>query len=151
TDALSDPPGETERWHSEELVRLAGGFLAYRPPADAPPVRALPARENGCVTFGSFNNLVKLTPELIKTWAALLKRLPRARLLIKAKALTKSEETRQGVMALFAAAGVEPERVELFGVMVAPSDHLDLYNRIDVALDTFPYHGTTTTCEALWM
>lgn len=151
TDAWADPPGQTEAWHSETLVRLPHGFLCYepRPEADilvAPP----PAVRNGYITFGSFNNVAKVTPDVVALWALILKRVPGARLLLKSKAL-QDISVRERYHNMFSREGIDAGRVELHGWIPSPGSHLALYDRIDIALDPFPYNGTTTTCEALWM
>lgn len=150
TDAWADPPGSTEQWHSEQLVRLPRGFLCYRPFADAPPAPELPAATAGIFTFGCFNARPKVTPEVIATWSAILKETPESRLLLKAKALS-DESTRRQLLEAFSACGIAPERVQTRGVFPDLLQHLKAYQEIDLALDTFPYNGTTTTCEALWM
>jgi protein O-GlcNAc transferase len=149
TDALADLPGQTEHLYTERLVRLPGAFLCYGPLADAPPVSDLPARVNGYVTFGCFNFLAKVTPRIIEAWSALLAAAPEARLVLKSAPLV-DESTRRLVRERFRAHGTDPGRVELLGP-VTREEHLRTYHRIDIALDTFPYHGTTTTFEALWM
>ena len=150
TEAVSDPPGQTERWHSEELIRLPGTFSCYGPPAESPPVGPLPALEAGHVTFGCFNNLAKLTPPAIELWSQILREVPGARLLLKSRGLADLE-TAAGVREEFGRRGIEPARLEFNGQELSVTNHLALYNRVDLALDTFPYNGTTTTCEALWM
>ncbi len=150
TDSYADPPGESDRWNTETLIRLPQGFLCYQPPAFAPPAAPLPARAAGPITFGSFNNLAKIRPEVIGLWAKILQALPDARLKIKNKSL-RDALTRERIHELFAAAGIPPQRVELRGELPVIADHLALYGEIDIALDTFPYNGATTTCEALWM
>jgi predicted O-linked N-acetylglucosamine transferase (SPINDLY family) len=149
TDAVVDPEGESERYHTERLIRLANGFLCYRPPADAPDVAPPPVLANGFVTFGSCNNLAKIGPAAIAAWAAILKRVPEARLFLKSKPLA-DDGTRRRLAQRFAEHGIADERLVMTGWIV-DGNHLAVYNRIDVGLDTFPYNGTTTTCEALWM
>ncbi len=149
TDAWADPPGATEHLHTEELVRLPGGAWCYRPPEDAPGVTELPAREAGAITFGCFNNLAKVTPRMMAASAEVLRRAPRARLILKSPILVDAS-TRRLVLERFRQQGVADGRVQLFGP-VRRQHHLGLYAWIDIALDTFPYHGTATTCEALWM
>jgi len=149
TDALADPPGQTEHLHTEELVRLPVPFTCYRAPDDAPEVSALPALASGAITFGCFSFLAKVTPRMIAAWSALLERAPRARLVLKSTPLV-DESTRRLVWERFGAHGIDAARVELIGPL-GHREHLQAYHRIDIALDTFPYHGTTTTCEALWM
>ena len=146
TDAVADPPGEADRRHVETLVRLPGGFLCYRPPPVAPPA----PRAGGPLTFGSFNHLPKVTPAVIAAWSRILDAVPGSRLLLKAKALAGAS-VRQRLAADFAAHGIAPERIETVGWIPDTTGHLALYGRVDIALDTFPYNGTTTTCEALWM
>jgi len=104
---------------------------------------------NECVTFGSFNNFAKLNEPTLKQWATILLQTPGSRLLLKAKGL-RPASVQQRVRRIFCAAGIEPQRLELLG-WVPSADHLAQYHRVDVALDTYPYHGTTTTCEAFWM
>jgi predicted O-linked N-acetylglucosamine transferase (SPINDLY family) len=109
-----------------------------------------PAKLAGYVTFASFNNPTKMNPGVISLWARILKALPRSRLVLKYKSLSDSA-TRERYMSLFAENGIASERIELAGWIPAGADHLALYHKADIALDTFPYNGTTTTCEALWM
>ena len=150
TDAWADPPGESDRTHSEILIRLPGGFLAYTPPANMPPVRELPAPANGRVTFGSFNNLAKISPETIDLWSLVLAAVPDAQLMIKSRSFADAA-LRERFCRLFEARGVSDDHLLLLSEPVGPVDHYDTFNRIDIALDTVPYNGTTTTCEALWM
>jgi predicted O-linked N-acetylglucosamine transferase (SPINDLY family) len=150
TDAWADPPGGSEAFHSETLVHLPHGFLCYRPPADAPAVDPLPAAGAGHVTFGSFNNAAKINPQLISWWAEILRAVPRSRLLLKNKVL-RDVGVGGRIRGVFCDAGIAPDRVELLAHADTTRAHLDTYNRIDVALDTYPYCGTTTTCEAMWM
>jgi predicted O-linked N-acetylglucosamine transferase (SPINDLY family) len=102
------------------------------------------------VTFGSFNNTAKVTPEVIKIWAEILRNQPRSRLLLKSRPLTDAD-TRKRYLQLFAEHGITADRLEIHGWLPVQSDHLKLYHSIDIGLDPFPYNGTTTTCEALWM
>jgi predicted O-linked N-acetylglucosamine transferase (SPINDLY family) len=153
TDAIADPPGQTEAWHSEKLVRIEGGFLAYHPLPGADGLAAvpLPARQAGHVTFGSFNNLAKMNDVVLETWAAILEQVPGSAILLKARGL-RNDEVKERILTAFAARGIEGEnRIQLMGHERSSLDHLRLYNQMDLALDTFPYNGTTTTCEALWM
>jgi predicted O-linked N-acetylglucosamine transferase (SPINDLY family) len=150
TDAIADPEGETDAFHTEKLVRLPRGFLCYGAPEESPPVGELPQLTAGHVTFGSFNNLSKLTPTVLELWARLLARVPGSRLALKSFGLA-GENVRQTLRERLAAQGVGPERLEILGPEPSFTDHLARYGAIDIALDTFPYNGTTTTCEALWM
>lgn len=149
TDAQADPKG-AERWNVERLMRLPHGFLCYAPIPDAGPVASSPAREAGTVTFGSFNALPKITPAVVRRWAAILHAAPGARLLLKAAQL-RDRGACARLLAEFAAAGIGPERLELLPSVASVEGHLALYGRVDIALDPFPYNGTATSCEALWM
>lgn len=150
TEALSDPPGQTDCFYSEKLLRLPEGFCCYRPPTEAPTVGAAPALKNGYITFGSFNHFAKINPAILDLWARLLARLPLSRLLLKARSLA-DPETAALVLAAFAQRGVAEARLSLRSDELSVAAQLDLYNGVDIALDPFPYNGTTTTCEALWM
>jgi predicted O-linked N-acetylglucosamine transferase (SPINDLY family) len=152
TDARCDPPGPAGRPRAdgEELVRLPGCFLAYAPPPDAPEVTPLPALAGGHVTFGSFNHLAKITPEVMRLWARLLDAVPGSRLLLKGRPL-RCADGRRLLLARLAAAGIAPERVGLLPRNPSAHDHLASYAAIDISLDPWPYGGTTTTCESLLM
>jgi protein O-GlcNAc transferase len=149
TDALADPPGMTEAYCTEQLVRLPQTAWCYQPPQPSPPVAPLPAQQNHHITFGSFNNFTKVNPPLLDLWAQILHRVPDSRLMIKAKALC-ADSVKRGVQQRMSDHGIAPDRLDL-RAWVPAADHLGLYHQIDIALDTYPYHGTTTTCESLWM
>lgn len=149
TDGVADPVCE-EVYYSEKLLRLDGCFLCYQPPADAPEVAPLPAQVNGHITFGSFNNYSKINSGVLQLWAKVLRQVPGSRLLLKCPALT-DDSVRARASTDFQTLGIDVERVELLGHTRTRQEHLSLYARVDIALDTFPYNGTTTTCEALWM
>jgi len=150
TDAIADPPGQTDRWHSEQLVRLPRGFLAFQPTTSIPVAPRAPLAENGFVTFGSFNNAAKISEETIALWAAILLRLPDARLLLKSRVFGDAD-VRARLHRAFAAHGVAAERIDLLGPQDERDDHFRAYDRLDIALDPTPYNGTTTTCDTLWM
>ena len=150
TDRLADPPGTTEQFHSERLIRLPRSFCCYLPPEPSPAVAPLPCLEAGRITFGSFNNLAKVTPEVIALWSGVLQAVPGSRLLMKCRPFADAEVSAR-IRELFAGEGVAAERIELHSGDASPADHLAQYGRVDIALDTFPYNGTTTSCEALWM
>lgn len=149
SDVIADPPG-AERLCTERLWRLPGCFLCYRPQDNAPPVARPPCEKNSFITFGSFNNLAKINPEVIAAWTRLLREVPESRLIVKNPSLT-DQATRERFQALFAAQGISPGRIGLSGYIADDGGHLGAYAKIDIGLDTFPYNGTTTTCEALWM
>lgn len=150
TDAIVDPPGIADRLSSERLVRLPDGFHCYAAPDFAPEVVPLPAMERAGVTFGSFNNLVKVTAGALDLWAAILKRVPGSRLFLKHRWLGMGY-MRSHILDSFERRGVARDRIEFSGKLESNADHLAAYGRVDIALDTFPYNGVTTTCEALWM
>ncbi len=102
------------------------------------------------MTFGSFNNLSKLSLAAIGLWSRVLHALPGSRLLLKGKGLGEPGARRR-VEKAFADCGVAAERVDLKGWAASAESHLALYHQVDIALDSFPYNGATTTCEALWM
>jgi len=148
TDAMADPPGLSEPLSTERLARLPGCFLCYSPPVDSPlPSFAPPMLENGFVTFGSFNNPGKITPKILGCWRALLKAVPESRLMLKGEAFDDPEAC-SDMLERFS---LPEERVITAGWTPDRRSHLALYNHVDIALDTWPYNGTTTTCEALWM
>jgi len=149
SDSLLTPIDGREGF-AEGLWRLPRCSLCYLPPAAAPAVAPTPALANGYVTFGSFNTLAKLTPSTVAAWAEIGRAVPDSRFLVKARALADGP-TRERVTAAFAAHGLGAERLDLMGHAPALDSHLSLYGRLDIALDTFPYNGGTTTCEALWM
>jgi predicted O-linked N-acetylglucosamine transferase (SPINDLY family) len=150
TDSLSDPPGMTDAHYTEKLIRVSPPFLCYRPPDEASAVADPPMLTNGFVRFGSFNNASKIREETIALWSRVLAGVPNSRLVLKARALGDAGARRR-IFSGFAAHGIDTARVELIEAGQSLVDHLDAYSTMDVALDTFPYNGTTTTCEAMWM
>ena len=150
TDPHSDPPGKTEHLHTERLLRLAGTNWCFSPLQETPLVGPSPAAAGNPVCFGSFNHLAKITPGIIDLWAGVLPAAPASRLLLKSAGFAMPSVRRQITQRL-ADYGVDSGRIELLGRQPNIAAHLELYGRMDIALDTFPYHGTTTTCEALWM
>ncbi len=151
-DHITDPVGEADRYHTEKLIRLPHGFLCYRPfvPEDDLPVGPLPCQQTGGITFGSFNNIAKISPETLSMWARLLRAVPDARLILKSSRVSEIN-TWSRVLNMLRKQGVNGNRVRVEARRQCRKGHLDLYNQVDIALDTFPYHGTTTTCEALYM
>ncbi|MFH1216979.1 MAG: tetratricopeptide repeat protein [Pseudomonadota bacterium] len=150
TDNYADPPGKTEQYHSERLFRLPGCFLCFAAPSDSPAIAAPPFMKTGRITFASFNNLTKTNEPLISLWAEILQAIPSAQLLLKATQ-SSCESVRNRLWRLFDQNGVTQERIRFAEYTKSFMDHLGLYGSVDIALDTFPYNGTTTTCEALWM
>lgn len=139
----NDPCSET-RW------RLKRCYVSYRPLKTAPPVSPPPCLKQDKITFGSFNQTRKITKQTAQNWLAVLKAVPNSCLMLKSKNL--GEEVEQArVIQLFSELGLAPERLELRGHCTSLEDHLATYHDVDVALDTYPYTGCTTTADALWM
>jgi predicted O-linked N-acetylglucosamine transferase (SPINDLY family) len=155
TDGIVDPDmdqgnGNRNEEHGESFFRLTEGFLCYRPPDEAPTVGAPPSGRNRPITFGSFNAFFKISSDSVALWAKVLVAVPGSRLLIKSEALG-DPETRDSLLQSFACHGINADRLDLMGFIDAVDNHLAIYNRVDIGLDTIPYNGTTTTMEALWM
>jgi predicted O-linked N-acetylglucosamine transferase (SPINDLY family) len=148
-DSLTDPPGAADAQAVEKLVRIDPCFLCYTPPESAPEVEPSAGRAAGVVSFGSFNSLKKVTPRVVETWAKILHAVPGSRLVLKSAGL--GGRAADVVSGMLKQNGIPEVRFELLDRVNAKRGHLALYNQIDIALDTFPYNGTTTTCEALWM
>jgi predicted O-linked N-acetylglucosamine transferase (SPINDLY family) len=147
-DEITDPIGEADALATEKLIRFSPCAWAYSPVQNAPSPRM--PEEGSPITFGSFNNFLKVTDDTLRVWKKILDRTPNSRLLIKSLFLD-DPEVLKNVRARLAAAGLSEDRVEIVAFMPSTEDHLLAFHRVDVALDTFPYNGTTTTCEALWM
>ena len=150
TDRIADPEGESDETYTEELVRLQRAFVCYRPPEEAPPVSPPPALTAGHVTFGSFNSLIKITPDMVRLWSRILSALPESRLLLKARQLADFA-ARTDLLSQFARHNIAVDRIDLTPMVIAKAEHLDMYRHVDIGLDPFPYNGATTTCEALLM
>jgi len=134
TDAFADPPGTADDSYSEQLVRLPETFLCYRPPDAAPEIGAVPALAIGAVTFGSFNALSKINAPLVAMWSKLLHEIPNSRLILKSLGLGGAA-ARQHILESFAAHHIGPDRIELIGWTANKTEHLQLYNRIDMRGD----------------
>ena len=150
TDARADPPGDADMLHIEQLVRLPETFLCYAPPAIADDTPVAPVHRNGHITFASFNNVRKITPVTIWLWSRILASVPDSRLLIKSRGF-QDPGLRALVLSRFSEQGIDSGRVAVMEPIVHQEAHLKAYREVDIGLDSFPYHGTTTTMEALWM
>jgi predicted O-linked N-acetylglucosamine transferase (SPINDLY family) len=150
SDGWIDPPGLTDAYHSEEIVRLPRGSVCFQPPASSPAVADIPDIIPGRIIFASFNNAAKVTPEVVALWSEVLHAVPEARLILKARQLG-DRETVQRLRGLFEHEGVAADQLDFASWIPDSEAHLAFYNRAHIALDTFPYSGCTTTCEALWM
>lgn len=149
SDQRCDPPAVSQPRHSERLLYLPDSQWCFRPFMEVAAAPAAPCERNGYVTFGSFNNAMKLTREQVSCWGRLLAALPSARLLLADVSSARKREwlletLREGGMAGGA------ERVE-FAPRTDLRAYYELYARVDIALDSHPYGGGTTTFDALWM
>lgn len=150
TDAVADPVGAADGWATERLIRLDDCFLAFKPVIVAAPGVAPPSAAAGHITFGSFNNISKVTPQVVGIWSEILKNVPGSRLILKSKALGDAP-TKARYGAMLVQSGISPDRFDLLTRIEPVTNHLRAYDHVDIGLDPFPYNGTTTTCEALWM
>lgn len=143
--------GSSESHACEPPIVLPDGFHCYRPSANAPAIAPLPFHRNGFLTFGSFNNAAKISPAVADLWGQLLETIPDSRLLLKARAF-KDPDTRKRILhGILKDRPLSPERIRFLSRRPGLTEHLRDYHEVDLALDTYPYSGTTTTCEALWM
>jgi protein O-GlcNAc transferase len=143
-------PSEQKIDSHERIARLGNCFLCYQPQPDSPDVAQPPFEKNGFITFGSFNHLAKLTDSTIRLWSRVLDAVPDSRLVLKALPLA-DKETRDLTQRRFADCGIDTTRIDPLPPTVPLSAFLAEYSRMDIALDTVPYNGGTTTCDALWM
>lgn len=150
TDGLVDPAGDADTFHTENLIRLPDCFLCYTPNNDSPECAPAPFARNHYITFGSFNVLAKISDECIETWSTILHQSQKSKLVIKSAGL-EDPDTRKFISSRFRQYNIDPQRIEMIQRTKDMRSHLELYGRVDITLDTFPYNGTTTTCESLWM
>jgi predicted O-linked N-acetylglucosamine transferase (SPINDLY family) len=146
TDPHIDPPGLHDEDYSEESVHLPDCFWCYEPPAAAPPVSALPALENGSITFGCLNNFCKVNDSVLVLWAKVLRAVEHSRLVL----LAPEGSARRRPADLLEGEGVKRDRVIFVSRQPRPR-YMELYHRIDIGLDTFPYTGQTTSLDAFWL
>lgn len=147
-DAATVPPDTREQF-TEQVWRLPRTRLCFTPPAEAPAVAALPAVANGRVTFGAFQALSKVTDAVLALWARVLREVPGSRLRLQSPQLG-DEATRDALRRRMQAQGLDPARVVLHG-RSSRAAYFEAHAEVDMLLDTFPFPGGTTTCEALWM
>jgi len=145
-------PVDTEEKTRETIWRLPRCYVAYQPSPEALEVNPLPALSSEYITFGCLNNFSKLNPFLLSLWAKILQALPQSRLILKSHYHNLDDpEEKQSVELFLQEQGFNLEQVELIDSPTLAEDYFALYHRIDIHLDTFPYNGCTTTCDALWM
>ncbi len=149
TDDFISPPDAGDELYTEQLIRLSG-FNTYQQPEDGGEVTPLPAAANGYTTFGSCNNIAKLSPEVIKIWAEILVKSPKSKLLLKHRAFDDAGR-RELIIEAFAAHNITEGRLSFEGFTADATAYLSVYNKIDIALDPFPFGGGTVSYEALWM
>lgn len=150
---LADPvcvPEADRRYFTEQVVDMPHTRLCFTPPAIAVQVSPPPAIRNGFVTFGSYQALTKIHDGVLSAWGEVLRAVPNARLKLTSHQLVSDERFRRDFNRRLHAANIDTERVTLAGPL-AREAYLASYAQIDIVLDTFPYTGGTTTCEALWM
>jgi len=144
-----ETPESAAPYYSEKIIRMPHSFIAYDPPDWAPPVNVLPALTNGYLTFGSFNILAKITPAVVALWSDVLNALQSSKLIMKTKGLS-CDKTRQRYLDMFEAHGISSDRITCYPF----SSREELgqnYQQVDIQLDPFPFSGSTTTLESLWM
>jgi protein O-GlcNAc transferase len=148
-DHYTDPPGRTERFYSEKLMRLPECSVSYLPDRESPEVGPLPALTKGHITFGSFNNFKKVTPQVFELWAKILNSIPGSHLIMKSHIFSDKKTSRYATD-MFMRRGIIENQIILQSADPSPK-HLESYSSVDIGLDTFPFNGLTTTCEAMWM
>lgn len=148
-DSITDPPSQ-EKYAAETLLRLDPCFLCYGPDSDFHAVAPSVPRREGPFTFGCFNIATKLSNRVIEYWASVLRQAPDSRLFIKSFGM-EEEPVRDRLRGRMASAGMPLDRVRIVGRVADTHEHLSLYRDVDLSLDSFPYNGTTTTCESLFM
>jgi predicted O-linked N-acetylglucosamine transferase (SPINDLY family) len=149
-DSITDPPDSSSKLTTEEFIRMPNTFSIYQAPDDLPEPGPLPSLSRGFVTFGSFNSMPKLNDALVRSWCSLLLQNSSSRILVKNIALGFAEPRRQ-LLDVFEKFGIDPERVDLRGATPGQREHFQTISEVDISLDSFPYNGTTTTCDCLMM
>jgi protein O-GlcNAc transferase len=146
TSADMDPPGVTERFHTETLIRLPAS-AAFTPSGESPPVNELPALKSTSFTFACLNNLAKINPGVVAVWGRILAKCPNAKLIL---GNVVDEGARRHLIGLFSENDVSTAQL-IFSPRISLKDFLALHSQIDLALDPFPFNGGTTSLHALWM
>lgn len=149
TDAIVDPPGTTEKLHTEKLLRLPEVLWCFQPSAESPEVDEAPRAADAPIRFGHFSWLAKITDRMLDAWCEILRAVPNSTLTLKTEALDEPK-VREEWLRRVGKRRIDPSRVALRGAS-AYEDYLRELSELDVALDTTPYCGGTTACNALWM
>jgi len=150
TDEITDPLGQTEKIHTEKLYRIPECFLCYKNENEIHINQSKPLETNNYVTFGSFNNILKISKKQIDIWIKILKLVPNSHLVLKSKHYS-SKTVLENVYKIFKNNDIELTRIKLLPMIPSVHGHLAMYNMIDISLDTSPFNGATTTFESLWM
>ncbi len=146
-------PDNIEEYFSETLWHLNRPVHCYSPPEITPPIGDLPVLTNGYITFGSFNNFCKISEKTIELWSEVLSAIENSKIILKSNISSQSSAKviKDKLLSLFEKYHIEPERINFISSAKNVYEHLEYYNQMDIALDTFPYNGATTSLEALWM
>ena len=150
TDKIADPLNKSENFYTEKLYRIENSFLCYKNSFNTPISKSKPFEVNGFITFGSFNNISKITKKDLETWIAILKKVSDSQLVLKSHRFTSENKTKDFID-FFKKNDFDINRIKLLPFIKSTHGHLAMYNMIDICLDTFPFNGATTTMEALWM
>ena len=150
TDEVADPEGRNDGFYSEKLLRMPNGFLCFEPHENAPEIALASSTSKKGIRFGSFNNLAKISSQTLDAWAQAMHAVPDSTLYLKRQQLIHNN-ARDHIINEFKERGIDENRLILKTSKAKIEQHLAEYNQIDIALDTSPYNGTTTTLEALWM
>ena len=150
TDEYADKPGYKDNEYSEKLIRIPKTFLCYSPPDDDHETVFPPVIKKKYITFGSFNIPSKINTNVISLWSIILKKVPDSKIMLKSKYFG-CQITKDLFINRFKKKGIKKNRIIIMGYLPSFNDHRKMYDNVDISLDTFPYNGTTTTCEALWM
>ena len=140
-------PSDSENFTTEKLLRIPECFLCYSNNTEYKPE---PTKHHDSIVFGSFNNLPKINAQVIATWAEIMNQVEDSTLFLKSRSFSDNNVC-EDYLSMFEQHGITRNRITLVGLIENDLEHMQCYNNIDIALDTFPYNGTTTTCEALWM
>lgn len=148
TDSIAEPQG-SQKFYTEELALLPDGFICYNPADYAPPITSLPANRNGHITFGVLCNNRKINPNIMELWAEIIKANKESRLLLMFRT-GNDPDMRNYYLSELERFGIPDQRVAICGG-THHAEYLKYYSEVDIVLDSFPFNGATTTCEALWM